>query len=35
MKLSDQLLASCPLERKSAVQGAIKERMRRLRDAAN
>ena len=34
MKLSDQLLATCPLGRKSVVQAAVKERMRRLRDAA-
>ncbi len=34
MKLSDRLLASCPPERKDGVQGAIKDRMRRLRDAA-
>jgi hypothetical protein len=34
MKLSDRLLVGCPPERKSAVDGAIKDRMRRLRDAA-
>jgi hypothetical protein len=34
MKLHDRLLAACPAERKSAVDGAIRDRMRRLRDAA-
>jgi hypothetical protein len=34
MKLSDRLLVGCPPERKDAVDGAIKDRMRRLRDAA-
>ncbi|HEX3500738.1 MAG TPA: hypothetical protein VHT04_15580 [Stellaceae bacterium] len=34
MKLSDRLLVGCPPERKGAVEGAIKDRMRRLRDAA-
>jgi hypothetical protein len=35
MKLSDRLLVGCPAERKSAVDGAIKDRMRRLRDTAD
>jgi hypothetical protein len=34
MKLSDRLLADCPAERKSAIEDAVKERVRRLRDAA-
>jgi hypothetical protein len=34
MKLSDRLLVGCPPERKGAIDGAIKDRMRRLRDAA-
>jgi hypothetical protein len=34
MKLSDRLLANCPAERKSPLQAAVKERMRRLREAA-
>jgi hypothetical protein len=34
MKLSDRLLADCPAERKSAIQDTVKERVRRLRDAA-
>jgi hypothetical protein len=34
MKLSDRLLADCPQERKSAIQDAVKGRVRRLRDAA-
>jgi hypothetical protein len=35
MKLSDRLLASCPPERKTVVESAIKDRIRRLRDAAD
>jgi hypothetical protein len=34
MKLSDRLLVGCPAERKGGVEAAIKDRMRRLRDAA-
>jgi hypothetical protein len=34
MKLSDRLLADCPAERNRAIQDAVKERVRRLRDAA-
>src|SRR5216683_2771272 len=34
MKLSDRLLANCPGERRGSVETAVKERMRRLRDAA-
>ena len=35
MRLSDRLLAGCPPERKSIVQGAVKDRIRRLSDAAD
>jgi hypothetical protein len=34
MKLSDRLLAKCPAERQRPIEAAVKERMRRLRDAA-
>jgi hypothetical protein len=35
MKLSDHLLARCPVECKTAVEDAVKLRLRRLRDAAS
>ncbi len=34
MKLSDRLLAKCPAERRAPIEVAVKDRMRRLRDAA-